>query len=379
MTDRLAAFRAGYARSDVVHVNNAGIAPLCLPGQKAIAWAAEQNVQGGTLGFDPVWARYNALRDSIGRLVGAPGADVSYTQTCAAAISQAALGLPLAAGETVVRWDQEYGSNAYPWHRAAERANATVVQVPSDDWQVNTARLCEAIDERTRICAVSWVQFSTGSMTDLRQVSARCREVGAWLVVDAIQGLGVIPFDMRALGVDVVCGGSHKWLTGPVGHGFLVMGQSLREQVTPLTYGAVTFGYPGEEVHVDRPARADAKRFEPGSPLFLGALGTGAAVDHLLEAGIETLHTEALRLADRLIEGVQARGARVLSATTGVLRSPIVTFVPGGPVKVLSDELTRRKIAHAPERAGGIRISPHAFNTDDDIDAVLAAYDAVSA
>jgi selenocysteine lyase/cysteine desulfurase len=301
--------------------------------------------------------------------------------TCAAALSQVALGLTLQPGDELVLWDQEYPSNAYPWHEAARRSGAVVRLVPSEpDLSLRQERLHAAITPRTRVVAVSWVQYQTGAITDLQPLAQLCRAVGAWLVVDAIQGLGVLPLDMTALGIDAVAGGTHKWLCGPLGHGFLALAPGRAAELRPLLHGAMTYGGPDDKVDPARQALPDARRFEPGSPLLLGAIGGAAAITEILTLGIPRVHAAALQLSDLLLEGLQARGARLLLPNREGPRSPIVTFVPRGEssqVDKIANGLRDRRVACA-RRAGGIRLAPHAFNTDEEIARFFAALDAVA-
>lgn len=364
--------------------NNAGIAPMGTAAEQAIARAAGA-LGRGFFSIDGLFGDYERARATFARLVGVAPADLGFFGTCAAAISQVALGLPLAPGDEILLWDQEYPSNAYPWHAAAARSGAVVRTVPSEpDLSVRDERLHQAIGPRTRVVAVSWVQYQTGAVTELRALSERCRAVGAWLVVDAIQGLGVMPFDLAALGVDAVCGGTHKWLCGPLGLGFLGLAPGRAAELAPLLHGAMTYGDPDTPVDARRPPRPDARRFEPGSPPLLSALGGAAAVAWLLGLGIDALGQAALALADELREALLARGHRVLAPQNapGAPRSPIVTFLPGpgpGPVppeatRALAQRLHRNKVACA-VRAGGIRLSPHAFNDASDLAALLRVLD----
>lgn len=348
---------------------------MCQPAIDAATQVAER-MSGGSHAVGELLADQERARDAFARLVGAKAENVSMMQTCAAAITQVALGLSLPEGAEIVTWDQEYPSNAYPWYEAARRVNGRVVAVPSrDDLSVDTGRLVDAISPRTRVVAVSWVQFQTGAITDLERVVEACHKAEAWLVVDAIQGLGVLPFDLEAMGVDAVCGGTHKWLCGPVGHGFVAFREGRRDEVWPLFHGAITYGTPEDRPAPGREPRRDPRRFEPGTPLLFGSIAGGAAVELLLETGLDVIRAEALRLSSLLAEGVRARGGRVLSATEGELRSPITTFVPRGDMEALTERLREDGVAFS-LRGGGVRISPHGFNTDDDIERVLAALDA---
>lgn len=363
-------FRSSFRPVEHLALNAAGIARCSTPAIDAVQRMAGL-MAGGTLAFAEELAIHEAARGSFATLVGADRGNVSMFHTCAAAISQVALGFPLRAGDEIVTWDQEYPSNAYPWHAAAKRAGGRVVTVESEpDLDVDTAKLIAAIGPKTRVVAVSWVQFQTGAMTDLAAVSEACRKVGAWLVVDAAQGLGVLPFDLDGLGVDVVCGATHKWLCGPVGHGLAAFAEGRRDEITPLSHGAMTYGTPDDPTDPARAPRRDPRRFEPGNPLMFGAAGGGAAADLALSCGVDLLLREALRLADALADGLRERGCVVLGRREGSVRSPIVTFRPRGDVEALYRALDEAKVSYA-RRAGGVRLSPHAYNTDDEIARVL--------
>jgi selenocysteine lyase/cysteine desulfurase len=146
-------------------------------------------------------------------------------------------------------------------------------------------------------------------------------------------------------------------------------------ELKPVLQGAFTYGRPDDPVDTRRQPHLDARRFEPGSPTFLGAAGGAAAARLLLDAGIENVHRAALAIADRIADGASARGGRVLSSRCGPLRSPIVTWVPARPIAQVEAALHDRQIAYA-HRAGGIRISPHAFNNDSDLNRLFEALDA---
>ncbi|MFH1812375.1 MAG: aminotransferase class V-fold PLP-dependent enzyme [Pseudomonadota bacterium] len=378
LADVSARLRAGLDLDPTeVHLNNAGVAPMLRVARGTGERLCTALARHGSFAIEHWRQDYAHARASFARLVGAAPDDVAMVPTCAAAISYVAMGLDLRADDEIVTWDQEYPSNAYPWHAAARRAGARVVTVASGpDFTVDTGQLIAAMGPRTRVVAVSWVQWQTGAMTELNRVAEACRRHGAWLVVDAIQGLGVIPFDLAALGVDAVCGGTHKWLCGPVGHGLLALAPGRAEQLTPVVQGTFTYGEPEDAVDLDRLPRPNARRFEPGSPPLFGALAGAASVELLLELGIANLHVSALHLSDRIALAVQKRGGRVLSDTQRADRSPIVTFAPSGSVEAAMLSLRQHRVAVARRAGQAIRVSPHAFNNEADIERLLAALDA---
>ncbi len=376
--DTRARFRAAMdLDEEAVHLNNAGVAPMLSAARTAIVRCAEQMSVQGSFAIDPLLEHYRADRASFARLVGVADDELAMAPTCAAAISYVAMGLDLRPGDQILRWDQEYPSNAYPWHLAARRSGAEVCLVESEqDLRLDTARMIAAIGPRTRVVAVSWVQWQTGAMTDLPALAEACRRHGAWLVVDAIQGLGAIPFDLAAMGVDAVCGGTHKWLCGPIGHGFVGFAPGRVAELTPVLQGAFTYGMPEDPVDPERQPRPEARRFEPGSPPFLGAAGGAASVEILLGLGIASIHASALELSDRLVVEVERRGARVLSATDRRDRSPVVTFAPAGPIEKALASLQAHRVACSQRAGAALRVAPHGFNSDADIDRLLAALDA---
>lgn len=372
-SDALAALRVRADGDLSVHLNNAGVAPL-LPRGLAAARAALDLMLGGSQTVLEAFALHDRARATVGRLVGAPMDDVAFFSSCSAALSQVALGMPLAAGDEIVLPDQEYPSNAYPWHRAAKRAGGRVVVVPSRaDWSLDAERLIAAVTPRTRVVAVSWIEFSTGAAADLRALAEAAHRVGAWLVVDAIQGLGVIPFDMAASGADAVCGGAHKWLCGPLGVGFLVARAEVRNALEPLMVSATTFGTPDDPVDAAKEPRRDRRRFEPGNPLVITAAGTAGSIEHLLEVGVTVVHAEALGLRALVVEEAAQRGFDVHPGG-GPVQSPIVTFVPDVDPSKLAEALRAQGVSVA-ARGGGVRVAPHAHNTVADVERLFSLVD----
>lgn len=368
----LAELCAPFFDNEKVHLNNAGVAPMTARAERALVDLAAV-MRDGSLGIARLLQRYEHARGVFAALVGCGDDDVAFFQTCAAALTQAAFGVPLKAGQHIVLLDQEYPSNAYPWFRAAERAGAHVVVVPTrPDWTIDHDALCAAITPQTAVVAVSFVQFQTGAVVDLARVVDAAHKVGAVVVVDAIQGLGVVPFSMKQLGVDVVAGGTHKWLCGPVGHGFMAVTPALRERLVPQLHGAITYGTPDDHADAAKAPRSDIRRFEPGTPLAMGAVAGAASIELLLGIGVERLHKEACAVSDRVVEEARRRGFVVHPRTT----SPIVTFVPKGDVAAVLHHLRDEGVAVG-GRGGGVRVAPHAFNSDDDVVRLFAAIDAV--
>ncbi len=370
----LAELRAPLVSTEQVHLNNAGVSPMTLRARDTGVLTFER-MREGSLAVGGLLHDYEAARATFARLLGAAHDDTSFFQTCAAAISQVAFGMKLAAGDEILLVDQEYPSNAYPWHRAAERAGARVVVVASAaDYAIDVDRLLGAVSKRTRVIAVSSVQYSTGTTLPLRPLADAVHANGGWLVLDAIQGLGVLPLDLATSGADAICGGAHKWLLGPIGHGFLALAPGRAVELQPLMHGAMTYGTPDDLVDPARLPRTDPRRFEPGTPLLLGALAAAASVELLLQIGIDRVHAEATAIADLVVAAARKRGLVIVHGS-GPLRSPITTVVPRRREPTELVAALRARGCSTAARGGGVRISPHAHNGPQHVERLFSLWD----
>ena len=354
-----------------VHFNNAGLSPMLPAAASAISSYLQYHSANGSFAWPELLGRFKEARELHAKLLDCEPECVAFFQTCASAISQVALGLDWKPDDEIIIWDQEYPSNAFPWFEASRRFGCSVTVLDSEpDFSVPTEKLIGAISSKTRMVAVSWVQYQTGAMTDIQLLSQVCKKNNCWLVVDAIQGLGAIPFSLRESGADAVCGGGHKWFLGPVGHGFLALTRERFDQLNPILHGAMTYGTSEDRPDRDKLPKKIGGRYEPGVPHLHGSIGSAASLRVLLSEGIENINQHALRMASLLREELPKIGAKVYP---GGRESPIVTFVPEGSLDRASKVLLENQISHASGRAGGIRVSPHGFTTEEDCERLLGA------
>jgi selenocysteine lyase/cysteine desulfurase len=360
-----------------VHLNNAGLSPINLHAREVVKHWVSRYAAEGMFCNDDYLEAVAAARRALARFLDAEPGEIAFFQSTAGAISQVAFEIGLAAGDEVLTWDREYASNLYPWKAACDRAGAKLVLVPSGpDGATPVERLLEAFTPRTRAVGISWVQFETGAVTDLRPLAAEARRRGIWTVIDTIQGVGQLPFSFREAGVDAVCGGSHKWMTAPVGVGYLCLRKERAMDLAPRSVGAYTYGTCEDPADLACAPKRDALRFEAGSKQVLEIVALGASAELLMEAGIEAVSAEVLRLAQALADGLRSLGCEVCAPNGPRQRTGIVTFSPGPrssarTVDEIAEALTSRRISHA-RRGPGIRLSPHAHNSDGDVGDLLA-------
>lgn len=369
---RLQKYAQGFARAEgTIPLNNAALAPL-----HARAATAMQNAIATMSRSRPElreeWRlQYRAAHQSIARLLDCTPSEVCFMPNVATAFSSVAQALEFKAGDELVTIDQEYASNAYPWRDAAARAGAKILVASSAaDYAIENGAVEALIGPRTRAVAVSWVQFQTGASLDILQLSRVCKKFGALLIVDGTQGVGIAPFSMAQSGADIVAGSLHKWLGGPPGLAYLAIRRDLAETLEPRILGPYSYGESPSGYDPSAKLLGSAARFQTGTPALLSVFGAAAAADAVLEVGVEHLSREALALARLLHQGLLEGGHRVLSPLA--MTSPLVSFLPRQGLEQAAQKLAQRGISFA-LRAGGLRLSPHVFNTRADIEESLRA------
>jgi selenocysteine lyase/cysteine desulfurase len=366
-------FREAFERTPgLTHLNNAGLSPINLRAREVVTHWVSRYAAEGMFCNDAYLEAVAGARASLARFLGAEPGEIAFFQSTAGAISQVAFEIGLGPGDEVVTWDREYASNLYPWKAACDRAGATLVLVPSGpEGATPVERLLSALTPRTRAVGISWVQFETGAVTDLGPLAGEARRRGIWTVADVIQGVGQLPFSFRDSGLDAACGGSHKWMTAPVGVGYLCLRKERAMGLAPRSVGAYTYGTCEDPADLACAPKRDALRFEAGSKQVLEIVALGASAELLAEAGIDAVSGEVLRLAQVLADGLRSAGYEVCAPNGERQRTGIVTFSPGPrsplrSVDEISAALTARRISHA-RRGPGLRLSPHAHNEDGDV------------
>ncbi|MCX6128675.1 MAG: aminotransferase class V-fold PLP-dependent enzyme [Proteobacteria bacterium] len=358
-------------RSGIIPLNNAGFAPL----NRQAAEAMQSAIQEMTIGANTLRQRigldWEQAHTAMAELVGCDADEITFMPNVANAMSSLALALQFKANDEIVTVDQEYASNAYPWHTIAKLRDARVLRAQSRaDHTIDTAEIVRLIGPKTRVVAISWVQFQTGSVIDLEFLSLSCKQHDALLIVDGTQGIGVAPFSMRDIGIDAVVGSLHKWICGPIGSAYLAVNRCLLPKLEPQIVGPYSYGEAVGCLDTEASLLTHAGRFRSGTPSLIPIIGAGAAVRALLDCGVAKISQYSLQLAQALYRGLKEQEHQVLSPE--VMTTPIVTFIPRQGLEAAKRALDAYGITYA-LRAGGLRLSPHAFNLESDVAMVLQA------
>lgn len=361
--------------NEVHFFNHGGVSPLPARSVEAMRAMMDDFMRFGTLHYSQWIRRLSSLRTTAATLLGCSTNEIAFVKNTTEGLMLVAEGLEWSEGDNIVTCEHEFPANVYPW-QSLKRRGVELRIVPERDCAFEIEDFERAIDERTRLLTVSAVQFSTGFRMPLEELGQLCRERGALFCVDAIQALGVTPFDLDRWNVDFLSADGHKWLLGPEGFGLFYCRRERLETISNCVLGWIGVEDPTDYDRTDQDHAKAARRFEEGSHNLLGAHGLAASIDLLMEVGIEEVERRILALTRYLLDGLKQRGCEVFTPDDDRRRLGIVAFrhptQPSGP---LFKRLTERNIIGA-HRRGWIRISPHFYNGKEQIDALLAALDA---
>lgn len=361
-----------FLRQDgITPLNNAALCPLNRESALAMSQTLEE-LQSPHPAARTSWVRkIKMAQQTFAQLVDCSPEEMTFMPNVASSMASIAYAIGLKPGDEIVTTDQEYGSNAFPWHEAAAKTGARIKVAPSNlDWSLDTETVAALIGTKTRVVTVSWVQFQTGVTLDLVKLGGICKHWGALLVVDTTQGVGVTPFSMKLQQVDIISGSMHKWIGGPPGLAYLGINNKIIANLTPLTVGPYSYGDIPSGYCANRELLPDASRFRSGTPSLIPLIGAAAAAQSALELGIPQINQRALSLAYLLVEGLKEHGHRVISPAA--MTSPLVSFIPKQGLQKAAERLTQNGIDFA-LRGGGVRLSPHWFNTEADIKLAIDA------
>jgi cysteine desulfurase/selenocysteine lyase len=360
----------------VTCLNHAGVSPIAKP----VAEAGKE-VLDALLNDDPIAAfmthlkRQDALRNTLGRMINAAPATVGFIRNTSHGLSIASQGIPFAPGDVIITAAGEYPSNIYPWMAQEWRGVKTQLVSPDEDGIVSEDDLiaaCEA-EPKTRVLAISWVQWGTGQRMDLPRLGTFCRERGIIFVVDVVQGLGALHLDVERDKIDIAAAGCHKWLQSPGGIGVLYIRPEIFATLLPVNIGwnSVVNPIDWERYHFDE-LKQTTDRIEEGTPSILNTATFGASVALMETVGFDAIEGRVLQLADYTRVRLAERDCYVVPSPSQAARSGIVAFRhPSLSNNDVLAKLGENSITVA-VRCGNVRIAPHAYNTEADIDKAIA-------
>lgn len=354
------------------YLDHAAVAPWTAPARDALrAWADDLAANGDTNW--PAWARrLEHLRAAAARLLGATHEEIALVRNTTEGINLVAEGFPWRDGDNLVTPADEFPSNLYPWMNLASRGVETR-RVAAAAGRVRLEDLAAACDARTRLVAVSWVNYASGWRQDLEALCELAHRRGALLCIDGIQGLGVFPLDVRQTPIDFLSADGHKWLLGPEGAGIFYLRREHLDLLRPLGVGWNSVVQANDFSHIELNLKSSAARYEGGTYNLGGLLALGASLDVLLALGIENIAARVLEITELACQRLAGIGATIASCREPPHASGIVAFELPGRVPADARKRCLEAGVALGVRGGRLRISPHAYNNSDDIERLAAA------
>ncbi|MBU0756250.1 MAG: aminotransferase class V-fold PLP-dependent enzyme, partial [Planctomycetes bacterium] len=311
-------------------------------------------------------------RSLAGRLIQCTPEEIALTANTSEGANIVAQGLGFEAGDNVVIPEEDFPANVYPWLNL-ERKGVQIRFAPIQDGRWPIELLLNLVDERTRLVAVSSVAYFNGFRLDLEALGTALYEKGIPFYVDAIQSLGVFPMDVGKCHISFLSADGHKWLLGPEGAALFYCAKEWMPHLKPAYLSWLSVQEPFRFGQKTVELAESARRFESGTPNFTGIVGLNASLKILLETGIDRIGPRIMSLLDISVKGLKEKGYEILSPWGKSERSGIITFRhPEHEAASIQERLLEAGVVTT-LRGGGVRISPHFYNTEDEIERFLGA------
>lgn len=373
--------------TDRVYLNHAAISPVSAPVRERMMEVIDDYATRGVAAVHTWIEQRGRLRHVLAQLVNADASDIGYVLNTTSGIIRASMTLPFEAGDRVVLFRGEFPSNTTPWLQAAAHFGLEVVWLDAD--AMGTPEGVEAFESLLtsgdiRLVAASAVQFQTGLLMPLAKMGQVCHEHGTWFFVDAIQGAGCVPIDVKSMHIDILVCGGQKWLMGMEGGAWMMIAKDILPQLKPVMAGWLSHEAPldfllnGERGLLDpfKPVRQSADAIEGGAQAAVVYAGLEVAVSLLLSIGVEHIYDHVLAYHDQLEPALVARGFKSMRHPQRVHQSGILSMETPSPVLDWHVGLAERGIATSTPD-GLLRFAPHWPNAIAEVDMILDAVDAL--
>ena len=360
-----------------VSLNAANVALMYHGAHQAIIEWQDDVALNGSNNFDDNSEEtvFKELHQVASRLINADPKDIAVGSSATELLCSLAWAISPSKDQNVVSTEIVFPSTVYPWQRVANSTGCEIRLAKEKNNFIHIDEIITLIDQHTAVVCISHVEYGNGQTFDLHLLAEAAHEHGALLVVDATQSAGAIPIDVQSCPVDALISGAYKWLCGPFGAAFMYLAPHLQTKLEPGLVGFRSHKnmWDLDASRIDYPQAA--QKFEFSTMAFGCAVGLTRAINFLNDVGVENIFQYNRQLADRLIEGLQTRGAVITSPLGDKSRSSIVRahFENIGSNKIIQS--LKRAGVFVSRRGDSIRFSPHLYNSMSDIDKALAEID----
>ncbi len=367
--------RSNFALADsITYLDHASHGPLPKPSREAYdqyldRWQRMDHRHGAGL-FECI----ENVRKNLAGLIGATPDRIAITSTTSFGLNIISAGYPWVAEDNVVVSDGDFPANIYPWMRL-ESSGVEIRFAKSQGGFIDEDAIISLSDGRTRVICISWVQFNNGYRVDLGKLGGFCRENGIIFCVDGIQGTGVIPVDVPSAHVDLFSCGCQKWMLGPYGTAFFYLSERAEEMIRPPLSGWLSVDWGGEFTDLLRyrlPPRPGPSKYELGTYPFQDIFALEASVDLLQSFDRQAAWDHIRSLTDMIVAAIDSDGRYELMSSRDESRRSGVIAIRAADSRKLFSYLTDNGFVVS-FREGGVRISPHFYNSPDEIESLIGS------
>jgi selenocysteine lyase/cysteine desulfurase len=351
-----------------IYLNHAAISPLSTRVNQAVQEHLDYRTNSVADLFPHLVQERESLKKNLAKMINAGPQDIAIVSNTSEGLNWLANGIRWKAGDRIILFENEFPANIYPFLNL-ERYDVECVIVPNRNGKIYVEDIVDRINERTKLLAISFVEFLSGFRNDLVEIGKLCKKNGTIFSVDGIQGVGALAVDVQAAQIDFLSNGGHKWLMGPQGCGFIYVNSQLQRKLIPIFAGWLSVKDSWNFLDYSLDFLEDAGKYEIGTPNFMGIIGARAASDLLLEINAAEIENYLLQLGDILLSGLSELGLSYIGSMRKEERSGIYSFT----FKNAEDafKYLEQQHVHISLRNDALRISPHFYNSEDEIEELI--------
>jgi cysteine desulfurase/selenocysteine lyase len=361
-------------RERFAFLNHASVSPIPVSTQSAISEFARAAAEEGPVNYAS-WLHAMAMaRENCADMINADNSDICFIKNTNHGLLIVSNSINWKPGDNVIGLEHEFPANLLPWKNLSHYGVEFRGVPEQPDYTYSIDDIVARMDDRTRLLSVSWVEYSTGVRNDIYKLGEICRERGIMFCVDGIQGLGVLPVDVKSAPIDFLMADGHKWLLAPEGCGYLYIRRELIPELNDNMAGWCGMKNPQDYDNTDQGYKPTARKFEEGSHNLLAINALGTSIRVLQGAGAGYVESRIRQLTTHLMEAARSKGYDVITPDDWQHRAGIVSLRKDGldidaTAKTLLEE---HKIVIAARR-GFLRVSPHFYNDEEELDRLVAA------
>ena len=359
------------ATQKYAYLNSAAVAPVPTVTADAVYSQLKDVSENGTVNFFEWVSTKERARKLVAEMLNVRAEQISFMRNTSDGFASVANGLKWNAGDNIVTFEREFPANFYAWRRIRDKFGVELRLCSEQNGRIDLDEFISLIDANTKLVSISAVQFASGFRADLERISEAAKKHNALFAVDIIQGFGAIPIDLSI--VDVACGASHKWLCSPEGCGILYLSDKAREQIEPTLVGWISVETPWDFNDYEQNFKPNALAWESGTSGASLFYGLEQSLKLLHETGAKNIENYLEELTDFLCELLAGKDYEIVSSREKGEKSQIVCVKNrnGLASNEIAKILEKENVIVAP-RGDRLRIAPHFFNNQSDIERIIA-------